>query len=194
MEIKNDQVAEDQIVEEDLSKLDDTTDWKAKAQELEQKRREEGIRSRERTKALREQLKSFQDKPQDKVENKKSDELLLEKLEKVTLRSEGITHPDDIELARNTAKKWGVDVEAVVADEDFKVKLERQQTARANASATSNVKGGGGNSEAKNTPEYWISKGVPPTKEQVPDKKTRVAIARAMIAGAKTGGKKFYND
>lgn len=194
MEIKNDQVAEDQIVEEDLSKLDDTTDWKAKAQELEQKRREEGIRSRERTKALREQLKSFQDKPQDKVENKKSDELLLEKLEKVTLRSEGITHPDDIELARNTAKKWGVDVEAVVADEDFKVKLERQQTARANAVATSNVKGGGGNSEAKNTPEYWISKGVPPTKEQVPDKKTRVAIARAMIAGAKTGGKKFYND
>lgn len=129
-----------------------------------------------------------------KVENKKSDELLLEKLEKVTLRSEGITHPDDVELARNTAKKWGVDVDEVVADEDFKVKLERQQTARANVAATAGVKGGGGGSDAKNTPEYWISKGAPPTAEQVPNRKVRATIVRAMMAGAKTSGKKFYND
>ena len=88
-----------------------------------------------------------------------------------------------------------MDVDEVLVDEDFKVKLERQQTNRANVEATSGVKGGGGGgSDAKNTPEYWIAKGVPPTREQVPDRKTRANIVRAMMAGAKTSGKKFYND
>ena len=155
---KNEQGAEEHIVEEDLSKLDDSTDWKVKAQELEQKRREEGIRNRERTKALRDQLKGLQPKPEEKVENKKSDEVLLEKLEKLSLRTAGVTHPDDVELVRNTAKKWGVDIDEVVADDDFKVKLERQRTARANVEATSGVRGGGGKSDAKNTPEYWLAK------------------------------------
>ena len=191
---KIEQGVEEVFVEEDLTKLDDTTDWKAKTVEIEQKRREEGIRNRERTKALREQLKTIQEKPPAKVENKKSDELLLEKLEKVTLRSEGITHPDDVELARSTAKKWGMDVDEVVADEDFKVKLGRQQTARANVAATAGVKGGGGTSDAKNSLEYWASKGTLPTKEQVPDRKTRASIIRAMAASSQTSGKKFYND
>ena len=75
MATENEQIVEDQIVEEDLSKLDDTTDWKAKAEELEQKRREEGIRNRERTKALKEQLKGFQPKPQDKPIDKKIGEI-----------------------------------------------------------------------------------------------------------------------
>ena len=189
---KNEQGGEEQFIEEDLTKLDDSTDWKAKAEELEQKRREEGIRNRERTKALRDQLKTFQQKPTE-VENKKSDNALLEKVERIALRSEGITHTDDIELARNTAKKWGVDIDEVLADEDFKVKLGRQQTARANAEATSNIKGGGSDSNVKNTPEYWASKGVPPTREQVPDRKTRAKIARAMMDNVKSG-KKFYND
>lgn len=189
---KNEQGGEEQFIEEDLTKLDDSTDWKAKAEELEQKRREEGIRNRERTKALRDQLKTFQQKPTE-VENKKSDNALLEKVERIALRSEGITHTDDIELARNTAKKWGVDIDEVLADEDFKAKLGRQQTARANAEATSNIKGGGSDSNVKNTPEYWASKGVPPTREQVPDRKTRAKIARAMMDNVKSG-KKFYND
>lgn len=192
---KNEQVVDEVLVEEDLTKLDETTDWKAKATELEQKRREEGIRNRERTKALREQLKTLQpEPPEKKVENKKSDELLLEKLEKVTLRSEGITHPDDIEFVRNFAKKAGMEVDEAVADEYVKAKLEKLQATRANAAATANVRGGGGGSEVKNTPEYWISKGIPPTREQVPDRKTRAIIARAFMAGAKTSGKKFYND
>ena len=189
---KIEQGGEEQFIEEDLTKLDDSTDWKAKAEELEQKRREEGIRNRERTKALREQLKGFQQKPTE-VENKKTDNVLLEKLERLSLRTAGINHQDDIELARNTAKKWGVDIDEVLADEDFKVKLERQQSNRANVEATSGVKGGGGGSDAKNTAEYWVAKGVPPTAEQVPSRKLRATIARAMMANAKSS-KKFYND
>jgi hypothetical protein len=79
-------------------------------------------------------------------------------------------------------------------DYDFKAKLERQQTARNNIVATSNIRGGQGQSQAKNTPEYWIAKGVPPTSADIPDRKTRAKIARAMMANTSTGGKKFYNE
>lgn len=118
---------------------------------------------------------------------------LVERLEKMSLRQAGITEPEDIELARNTAKKWGVDIDEVIADEDFKVKLERQQTARTNIQATSNIKGGAGASQAKNTPEYWIAKGTPPTPADVPDRKTRQSIVRKMMGSSQQTGK-FYNE
>ena len=122
-----------------------------------------------------------------------SDSRLLERLEKTALRTANITHEDDIDLARKTAKKWGMDLEDVLLDDDFKTKLERQQTSRDNLNATSKVKGGAGTSQAKNTPEYWIAKGVPPTTADVPDRKARAKIARAMMSNAKTS-KTFYND
>lgn len=122
-----------------------------------------------------------------------NDSKLLERLEKVALRQANITHEDDIALAKLTAKKWGVDLEDIVSDEDFKVKLERQQRDRDNTLATSNIKGGTGSSQAKNTPEYWITKGVPPSRSDIPDRKVRAKIARAMMANTKSS-KTFYND
>ena len=187
--------AED-IVEEDLSKLDDSTDWKAKAQELEQKSRADGIRSRERTKALKEKATELEGKltelgkvQPDKKDNKSDDTLL----QKAYLRSAQITAEDEVELALTTAKKWDVSIDKLVDDEDFKIKLEKLRTSKANIAATHNLKGGKGPSEAKNTPEYWIAKGVPPTPDQVPDRKTRATIARAMMENQKSG-KKFYNE
>src|SRR3990167_7006657 len=176
--------AED-IVEEDLSKLDDSTDWKAKAQELEQKRREDGIRSRERTKALKEKATELEGKLTElgKVQPEK----------KGYLRSAQITAEDEVELALTTAKKWDVSIDKLADDEDFKIKLEKLRTSKANIAATHNLKGGKGPSEAKNTPEYWIAKGVPPTPDQVPDRKTRATIARAMMENQKSG-KKFNNE
>lgn len=125
--------------------------------------------------------------------NAKPDERLLERVEKMALRTAGITHEDDIDLARRTAKKWNIDLEEVLLDDDFKVKLEKQQNARANVQATSKVRGGAGTSQAKNTPEYWIAKGAPPTTEDVPDRKTRATIARAFLSNKKSS-KTFYND
>ena len=115
-------------------------------------------------------------------------------LHKSFLRAAGITDPEEVELARATAKKWGVEIDAIVDDEDFKVKLERLRTTKANALATSNVRGGAGTQQAKLTPEYWIAKGTPPIKADVPDRKTRAKIIRAMMEKANTGGKTFYND
>lgn len=127
-------------------------------------------------------------------QTKPEENVLLQKLERMALRQAGLTHNDDIELAKTTAKKWNMDVEDVLVDEDFKVKLERQQTTRSNAEATSGIRGKAGTTQAKNTPEYWVAKGTPPTAADVPDRKTRAKIARAMVKGATSGGKTFYND
>ncbi len=148
--------------------------------------------------SLKREIKDLR-KPKDDAEkdtkdSSKTDESpLLQKLERMSLRQAGITHEDDVNLARSTAKKWGVDIDEVLNDEDFKVKLERQQSNRSNVEATANIRGGAGKSQAKNSPEYWIAKGVPPTVADVPDRKTRATIARAMI-GATKSSKKFYND
>lgn len=114
-------------------------------------------------------------------------------LEKAFLRTAGISAQEEVELALNTAKKWGVSVDVLVDDEDFKIKLDKLRTQKSNELATSNIRGSAGQQSTKATPEYWIAKGVPPTPTDVPDRKTRAKIVRAMMEG-KTGGKKFYND
>jgi len=138
-------------------------------------------------------LKKPKEESKETVQTKPDESKLIERIEKVSLRQAGIDHPDDIELARQTAKKWNMEIEDVLLDDDFKVKLERQQTGRANTIATSGVKGGAGQSQAKNTPEYWVAKGTPPSATDVPDRKTRAKIVRAMMTATNTS-KTFYND
>ena len=142
---------------------------------------------------LKDLRKAKEDTKETPTSNKPDENALSQKLERMALRQAGITHPDDVELARKTAEKWKVDVDEVLSDEDFKIKLERQQTGRANIDATSNIKAGSGTSQAKNTPEYWVAKGVPPSATDVPDRKLRAKIARAMI-GATKDNSKYYNE
>lgn len=113
--------------------------------------------------------------------------------QKAYLRSAGIIDADEVELALSTAKKWGEPIDSIVDDDDFKVKLEKLRTQKTNELAISNVKGSGQGSQAKNTPEYWIAKGIPPSPNDVPDRKTRAKIARAMVSNTKSS-KTFYND
>lgn len=149
--------------------------------------------------SLKRELKDLKKPKENATETSKTNQpeenALLQKIERMSLRQAGLTHSDDIDLAKATAKKWGVDIDEVIVDEDFKIKLERQQTTRTNTVAASNVRGGvAGTSQAKNTPEYWIAKGTPPSPADVPDLKTRATIVRAMMKNASTSGKKFYND
>jgi len=145
--------------------------------------------------SLKREIKDLKKPKEDPETSKqtKPDDTLLQKLERIALRQANITHEEDMELARKTAKKWGVDIDEVIADEDFQAKLKRQQENRSNVEATSNVKGGTPNIGAKDTPEYWIAKGRPPTREEVPDRKLRAKIAKAMI-GNSGRGKTFYNE
>lgn len=168
----------------------DTTDWKAIAEmnrDLALKNR--GIAQRYKTKS--EKAKEILPvDPVSKNEAKPDDNRLLEK---AFLRSAGISKEKEIELALTTAKKWGVSVDSLVDDEDFQLKLDKLRTQESNEIATSGVRGGAGKSQAKLTPEYWIAKGVPPTAADIPDRKTRVQIAKAFLSSAKTN-KTFYND
>jgi len=140
-------------------------------------------------------LRKPKDEPKETAQQTKSDESqLLAKIERMSLRQAGITDPEDVELAQKTAKKWNMDIDEVLSDPDFKIKLERQQTERANTQATSKVKGGTGGSQAKNSPDYWKAKGVPPTPADIPDRKTRATIIRAMMSNAKNAGGKYWNE
>ena len=138
--------------------------------------------------------KSLEERQTEALKETKSDTSVVERLEKTILRSAQITAEDEVDLARSTAKKWGTDIESLLDDPDFQVKLKRLRDTKANELATSNIKGGQGVGQAKMTAEYWLSKGTPPTAAEVPDRKTRAAIARAFIGQGQTNGKRFYND
>lgn len=116
-------------------------------------------------------------------------------LQKSYLRSAGITDADEVELAKGLSKKWGMDIDVLVDDEDFKAKLEKIRTTKANAKAT-NVEGGNGSSGgAKNSIEYWSQKGELPTSKDVPDRAARAKIHREMAQRSRGGGGgKFYNE
>ena len=153
--------------------------------------------------SLKRQLKDAQkakETQETSTTNQKPDEiaLLREKLDKQSIRSAGITHPDDVELAKTLAKKWNVDVEDLVVDEDFLAKLGKQQTSRANVEATSGIKGGGGKGAGtKSSPEYWLAKGEAPTDSDLSanniSRKDAAKIMRAFM-DKKGSTKVFYND
>lgn len=151
--------------------------------------------------SLKREIKDLKKPKEEKETSKKStseENILLQKLEKMSLRQAGIEHADDIELARNTAKKWNMDIDDVLADPDFKTKLERQQTTRANTVASSNIRGsqGQGGTVAKLTKEFWIAKGQLPTPADIPDATVRRKIAYEVMKSVQggSGGKKFYNS
>jgi len=144
--------------------------------------------------SLKRQLKDLQksNEPKETAEPNQ-DNALLQRLERIAFKQAGIDHPDDMELARKTAQKWKVDVDEVLADEDFKVKLERQQTVRNTRDATTNIKGDPGTSPSKTDPAIYIARGAPPTSTEVSSRKERAKIVRAMLEHGKSTGT-FYNE
>ena len=143
-------------------------------------------------KDLKKSLDSAKESKDTPTEKTKSDDYGL--LQKGYLRMSGITAEDEVELALSTAKKWGVEVDKLIDDEDFQVKLKKVREAKANVTATQGIKGEAGSSQAKNTTEYWKAKGTPPTPADVPDRKTRQRIVREMTDSARNKGTKFYNE
>lgn len=143
-------------------------------------------------------LKKVQETSKETPEkNQKPDDALLQRMERIAFKQHSVSHDDDIELTRKTAKKWNMDIEDVLEDEDFQVKLGKQQTARANVEATSGVKGSAGQTSSKAKAEHWIGKNTPPTDEDVIANKIPRGelgkIARHFMVN-KGSGKKFYND
>ena len=136
---------------------EDSTDWKAEAEKL----KEKAIRQRESTKTLKLQIKEleqYKPKPQDKIENKKSDEKLFERLDKLALKTAGINEADEVELYNKWKDQTGREADEITENKIFQAELTDLRIARANQLATSNIKGEQGESGVKNTPDYWLAK------------------------------------
>ena len=137
-------------------------------------------------------LKKPKEETKETPKNQPEDNTLLKK---AFLRSAGITDSEEVELALSTAKKWSVEVDALVDDDDFKAKLEKHRTAKANTLATSNIKGGAGTSKAKESIEYWLNLGRTPKSDEVSDIKFRAKVLRAFADKEKGVGQgHFYNS
>ena len=136
----------------------DDTDWKAETAKL----REKAIRQREKTKELRDSLKERDVKlaefEKTAKPDKKSDDKLLERLDKMALQVAGITEEDEVELFNKWKTETGREADNIVGNSIFKQELEGLKTAKANQKATSDIKGEQGESGVKNTPDYWIAK------------------------------------
>lgn len=181
-EVKDDlQVTEIEETKDDEG--NDTTDWKALALH------NQGIAKRLKTKLA----KASEKKPeQEPVTNKTDDSKDLSV--KAFLRSAGITKKEEVEFALSKAKKWNVDVDELVEDDDFQESLEKFRTKQANIAAAATVEGDKSGSPVKETTEYWVAKGQPPTPADIPDRAKRTKIINEMVKHADTSGKKFYND
>ena len=178
---------DDVLVEEDLTTLDESTDWKAKAEELEQKRREDGIKQRERTKALKKQL---EDATKAKPQEKESAE--LDWGQKAFLKASGLTTAEEMKMAQTFSKRNDIDLEAALEDDDFKAKLERHRATKANELAAEGKSGRGGTGAGgKTSVDYWLAKGEHPPKELGRE------IAEKYVEARRAKGKgsaMFYND
>lgn len=113
-------------------------------------------------------------------------------VEKTYLRAAGITKEEEVALALETSKKWGVSLDRLVDDEDFQAKLEKHRIQKANLEATTNVRGDKSGGNAKDSTAYWMAKGTPPSRDDVPDDATRRKIVRDMMGSSKAKAK-FYN-
>lgn len=192
---------------EDISNIDDLDVLKEKYNVVASKTKEAEDKNRhlfERTKKAEgelKELKAKEEKP--KAKSEKSDEKLLERLDTMALRMAGITADDEKEFVNKWKQDNGyenVDTDTVLSKRGLQTELADFRTSKANTAVTSNVRGEGPKSEAKDDPAYWIAKatkdseGNPVFPDDMPkDFKLRAAIIEKMVGSVKSD-KQFYNS
>ena len=144
--------------EENLGELDESTDWKTKADELQKKHREAGIRNRERTKALKDKITELEKSSAKPEKKEKSDDKLLERLDNMAKKMAGISADNEVELFNKWKTDTGREADDIIGNSIFQKELGDLKTAEANQKATSDIKGEQGESGVRNTPDYWIAK------------------------------------
>ena len=133
---------------------EDTTDWKAEATKL----REKAIAQRERTKSLKEQLKTITAEKEKKVEItpvKPTGELDDTQLDYLDLK--GYTEDEDIAVIKSIMKKTGQTVRQALKDDYVIAKLKDLKVARdvKNATPTATKRSG---QQASDNEDYWFQK------------------------------------
>ncbi len=191
-----------EVPEENLEGLSDDTDWKAKAAEIQKKHIEVGIKQRERTKALKEQMTALEakvtaQKPPEKTEVKESTD--WNDSQKSLLLALKVD-PQDFDFVKEEVKKFngslnGADLIALSNNQYFANKLDVRVTERANAKAAAGGGSGGrGGAGGEESVEYWMGK-LSPTEaipEHIPRQLREKIVDARMQKG--TFQKEFYNS
>lgn len=91
-----------------------------------------------------------------------------DRIDRLILKSENITHPDDQDLVMKEAKRLNLSVEEIVKEDYIKAKLKTLATQR---EAEAGMPTGSGKSagSTKNTVEYWRDRKNPDGTYQTPD-------------------------
>lgn len=149
MEQENDiqEVAADETSEVAEEKSDETTDWKARAEELEQK----AIKQREKTKELKAKLSEFEAS----VPTKKSND--FDYGQKAFLKTYGISGADELALVKTWTDRTGDSIDTLVTDELFNMKLKALREAKAVKEAIP-ISTNRSASQVSNKLDYWLEK------------------------------------
>ena len=141
------------------------------------------------------------EKPKAEKKPAKSDEDLLQRLDKLALKSAGIVEKEETELVERWKTDTGRTIDDITENSIFKKELEDLRITKQNQTATSNIKGEPGDAGIKNSPDYWIAKmtkgadGRPEFPGDLPnDMKLRAAIVDKLSGAESQKELTFYNS
>lgn len=160
----------------------DTTDWKAKAQELQgQLKESRGIAKRFQTKLNKAPKPNEPAAPvaQPAAPEKKG----FDYAEKAYLKSSGIT-PEEFDFVKEVMDSTGKDIDAVLGSKYFQAELKEKRDLKMAEAATPSGSKRAGNS-TKDQVDYWLNKGELPPSSQ-PELRRAVVNARIKAEGNKS--------
>jgi hypothetical protein len=170
----------DEVIPEtpDLEETD-TTDWKAKAQELQgQLKESRGIAKRYQTKAQ----KAAEPKAPE-VKAAAPEKKGFDYAEKAYLKSSGI-EASDFDLVKEVMDSTGKDIDGVLSSKFFLAELKERKELRMTEAATPSGSKRAGNT-TKDQVDYWLAKGeLPPTDQ--PELRRKVVNARIANESSKS--------
>jgi DNA polymerase/3'-5' exonuclease PolX len=168
---------EEEVVEElpeVIEGEEDTTDYKALALKM------QGMAKRFQTK-----LSKLAEAPKPKAEvvpEKKEDG--LDRIDRAVLRAEKITDPEEVDLVQSIMKETGKDLDKVLESKYFQSELKEMRDTKASKEAIpSGTKRS--SQSARDTVDYWVSKGELPPTDQV-ELRRKVVNARMQTEKSKS--------
>jgi len=154
-EIENqDSIPESAEVTTPQNESDDVVEKLTKAEEY---GRNQKIRAEKAEKEYKTLKAKMGESETPKKEEQSNETNSSERIDKLTLKSEGITHSDDVKIVLTEAKRLKLPVEEVAGMEHIKAKLK---TAKEQREAESGMPTGSGkpSGTTKNSVEHWVDK------------------------------------
>ena len=139
---------------------EDLTDWKSLAL------KNQGIAKRLKTKLEKEAAQKAELKAKPKKPKTKEDTGKLDYAQKAFLVANGIKGADEHQLAIDTMKNSGKDLDEVIESKFFMSELREMRAAKAVADATPPSPTARPSSSPKSDVDYWIAKGELPPADQ----------------------------